>query len=436
MSSILNKKRLLRGRTVGFTLIGIMAFLVFGFVFIADEPLTVQITDEIDIQICPPYCDEAFFELPVPEFEVRTMEATPIITTTDDLGNSVTTRGETTFLQQITGFSITMTGDPNNTFDDGRLKIELELVTDLQTDERITVIGSLESIESSITGGNTATVGFADSGLTEQGVFVAELLNIRIDDLVPDVEAVFHYDFVVGDITVDFDQIKFSNEAPFTIYSVDYASGGDLSVGIDDPPLPFPLPEICDPEILNSTGICAPLCTNENPCEGGGLPIGEPCTDCEIIIIVEEIPPIPEEVIVEEVVEDVPNITCPSVEFDSISFLFPTNEISGTTTLWDKTADGSDKINADLRNNRNCDLEVAIDSQWRAVTGEVFVTQISGITILTNQTVALVSQPFDGRADCNGSCAGQEVQFCFFGQVSELDDTEIVDEFCGKKFFR
>lgn len=427
MSSRLNKKRLLRGRSVGFTLIGIMVFLVLGFVFISDEPLTVQVTDDFDIQVCPPYCDEAFFELPVPEFEVRTMEATPVITTTDDLGNSVTTRGETTFLQQITGFSITMTGDPNNTFDDGRLKIELELVTDLQTDQRITVIGSLESIESSIAGGNTATVGFADSGLTEAGVFVAELLDIRIDDLVPDAIAVYHYDFVVGDITVDFDQIKFSNEAPFTIYSVDFASG-DLSVGIDDPPLPFPLPEICDPEILNSTGICAP--PDSSPVD----PV--PCGNCDITIILEEIPQIPEEVIVEEVVEDVPNITCPSVEFDSISFLFPTNEVSGTTTLWDKTADGSDKINVDLRNNRNCDLEVAIDSQWRAVTGEVFVTQISGITILTNQTVALVSQPFDGSADCNGSCNGLEVQFCFFGQVSEMDDTEIVDEFCGKKFFR
>ncbi len=463
MSSRLNKKRLLRGRTVGFTLIAIMAFLVFGFVFIADEPLTVQVTEEFDLQICPPYCDEAYFEIPIPEFEVRTIEVTPIITTIDDLGNSVTNRGETTFLQQITGFSVTIAGDLEKTFDNGKLIIELELLTDLLSDESISVLGSLESLETSEFGGNTGTIAFTDSGITREGIFVAEILNVRIDQLVPQAKGTYHYDMVITDITVDFDDIKFSNEQPFVIYSVDFVNADPQlfeilpfpidngfefpdPIGIDpcesldfvianpdvcsDFLLPDQILPFCDPEILDSTGICA--------FEGGGLPItGIPCTDCDIIIIQEDIPPIPDDAIVEEVVEDVPNTPCFETKFDSISYLSPTVEVSGTTSFFTTTPEGLDQTVIDVRNNRNCDLDVALGSKWVSNTGEIFISDLEDITIPTNATIPFKSILFDSTTACAGfACSGQKVTSCFFGQVSTTDPIEIIDESCGNKFFR
>ena len=147
-----NVLRLRRGRTVGLGLIVIMGFLLFGFVFLVDEPTQIVIVpddpftpedEEIVIEL-PPIEDILDLEVPIPEFEPRTLSMTPIVTTTDDLGVSTTIRGETTFLSSLLGFDITLTGVEGQTFDDGRLKIELEFVTDKTTDEPILVSGELD----------------------------------------------------------------------------------------------------------------------------------------------------------------------------------------------------------------------------------------------------------------------------------------------------
>jgi len=470
MSARLNVLRLRRGRTVGVGLLAVMGFLIFGFVFLVNEPLIIEVTDDFDLEICPPYCDEAYLEIPLPEFDVRTMEVTPIITTIDDLGNSVTTRGETTFLQQITGFSVTIAGDLTKTFDNGKLIIELELLTDLLTDESITVLGSLESVETSEFGGNTGTIAFTDGGITREGIFVAEILNIRIDQLVPLAKGTYHYDMVITDINVDFDNIEFSNEQPFTIYSVDFVNADPrlfeifpLPIPIDngfefpdpigiDPcesldfvienpdicgdfaiPLPEPLPEqilpFCDPEILDLTGICAP--PDSSPAD----PV--PCGNCDIMIIQEEIPQIPDDTIVEDVVPDIPNTPCFETKFDSISYLFPTVEISGTNNFWGTTPEGLDQNSADVRNNRNCDLDIALGSKWVSTTGEIFISDLEDITILTNATIPFKSVVFDSNDGCGGfACAGLKVTSCFIGHVSTTDPVEVIDDFCGNKFFR
>ncbi len=429
MSARLNVLRLRRGRTVGIGLLAVMGFLIFGFVFLVNEPIIIEVTDDFDLQICPPYCDEAFLKVPIPEFDVRTMEVTPIITTIDDLGNTVTNRGETTFLQQITGFSVTIEGDLEKTFDrSGKLIIELELLTDLLSDESISVIGSLESVETSEFGGNTGTIAFTDGGITREGIFVAEILNVRIDQLVPLAKGTYHYDMVITFINIDFDNIFFSNVQPFTIYSVDFVNADPRIIDFID--LPEPLPEFCDPQILNDTGICAPL-ESILPAD----PV--PCGNCDILLIQEEIPQIPDDAIVEEVVEDVPNTPCFETKFDSISYLFPTVEISGTNNFWGTTPEGLDQNSADVRNNRNCDLDVALGSKWVSATGEIFISDLEDITIPTNATIPFKSVAFDSTDGCGGfACAGLKVTSCFIGQVSTTDPVEVIDEFCGNKFFR
>ena len=168
-------------------------------------------------------------------------------------------------------------------------------------------------------------------------------------------------------------------------------------------------------------------------------PLGkiEAPTDDPIIIINETDPIIVEEVIPEE---DTAFLPCPSVETDSISILFPSLGVSLTTALWDKIIiDGKshDIINVDIRNNRNCDITLAVGSQWQRVTGQIFKSDIEEFTVVTNGTKPFSSIPFDGTIDCNaGSCAGQEIQWCFIAKATVDDVTEIVDPFCGKKFYR
>lgn len=392
---------MIRSRTTGVILVGIMAFLVLGVLFVTpDEPTQIQIQannpetpEDEEIVIDIPTIEQVFdLQVPIPTFEPREIGITPIITTTDDDGIANVIRGETTFLQLLTGLTITQAGDPDKTFDNGRLLIEIEVdVQNPEATNRIFIDALLSIIFDDDPATKALAVPIPNTGNLVNGTIKAKVFDARIDQLVTkDGESKF--DFILDRFNVSF------------------------------PPELQPASLLLTPDfgLVNSTEIYS-VTFNQSP--------------TETIIETQEVNGT-EIVVVEDVEEDIPNIACPDIKFDSVSYLFPTDEVSGTTKLWDKTADGSDIINVDLRNNRNCDLEIGLGSLWRSTSGEVFVTELNGITILTNQTVPFRSQPFDGSADCNGNCAGLEIQWCFIGQVSETDETEIIDDFCGKKFFR
>jgi len=381
----------------------------------ADDPIT-PMNEEIVIELPP--IEEVFdLAVPIPTFEPLQVAITPVITTTNDLGVSVTTRGDRTFLQDITGLDITISGQPDVTYNMGTINIDMEVDTGLLPPDEFGVSGALaRSCWAShiLRNGemlNTAsqfavpnpTFGIGSFGCANYvigGASPTELVNIfdnsQIGEIIID----------SGATTLEFILERFS-----------------VSLNVEDPiTLAFDPLTFTQFNLTNSIKVYEASFQN-NP----------------IIIINETIPENATEIIVEEVVmEDLPFNPCPDVLFDSISFLFPTNEISGTTALWDKTpVDFFDIINIDVRNNRNCDLDIAIGSKWRAVTGQLFVSEIAQINIITNQTIPFRSIAFDADMDCAGtSCSGQEIQWCFFGQVSTTDPVEIINEFCGKKFFR
>ncbi len=422
-----NVLRLRRGRTVGLGLIVIMGFLLFGFVFLVDEPTQIVIVpddpftpedEEIVIEL-PPIEDILDLEVPIPEFEPRTLSMTPIVTTTDDLGVSTTIRGETTFLSSLLGFDITLTGVEGQTFDDGRLKIELEFVTDKTTDEPILVSGELDVFSPATREvpeglaviqvcpprcGNilVSTIQIGASGLTDAGIFVVGIYNDRIDSL------------------VDPNLFDGSYLARFQL--------NKLNIGFDGQEFAMPTTE--EEQV---TQVTEPLVIYE---------LGYTISGNQIEIDEQTIPMNATEATIEEVVtEDTPFVPCPlPVKADSISILFPSIGVSGTSALWDKiTIDGKshDIINVDIRNNRNCDLTLAVGSEWKRVTGEIFKSDIETFLVTTNSTQPFSSIPFDGTVDCNaGSCAGQEIQWCFIAKATVDDVTEIVDPFCGKKFYR
>jgi len=423
-----NVLRLRRGRTVGLGLIVIMGFLLFGFVFLVDEPTQIVIVpddpltpedEEIVIEL-PPIEDIIDLEVPIPDFEPRTISMTPLITTTDDLGVSTTIRGETTFFEGLLGLDITLTGVEGQTFDDGRLQIELEFVTDTTTDGIISVIGELEVFSpatSEVPEGQAViqvcpprcgnilltTDQFSDSGQTVGGIFVTQIYNDRIDSLVSQnqLDGSYLARFQLSELNIGFDNQQFvlttteeeqvtQVTEPLVIYELAYTISGFNQIVIDEQTIP-----------MNAT---------EAPIE-------------------------------EVVTEDTPFVPCPlPVKTDSISILFPSIGVSGTSALWDKILiDGKshDIINVDIRNNRNCELTLAVGSQWQRVTGEIFKSDIETFLVPTNSTQPFASIPFDGSIDCNaGSCAGQEIQWCFIAKATVDDVTEVVDPFCGKKFYR
>ena len=202
MSARTNVLRLRRGRTVGFGLIVIMGFLLFGFIFLVDEPTKIVIVpddpatpidEEIVIEL-PPIEEIIDLQVPIPTFEPRTLSMTPIVTTTDDLGVSTTIRGETTFLTSLLGLDITLTVVEGQTFNNGFLKIELEFVTDKTTDEAIFLMGELDIFSPATPFvpegigviqvcpprcGNIliSTNPISVTGLTQAGVFVTEIFN-------------------------------------------------------------------------------------------------------------------------------------------------------------------------------------------------------------------------------------------------------------------
>ncbi len=428
MSARLNVLRLRRGRSVGIGLLIVMGFLLFGFIFVGDEPTQIVIIpddpqtpedEEIVIEL-PPFVKIIDLEVPIPEFEPRTITMTPLVTTTDDLGVSTTIRGEPTILEGLLGLDITLTGVEGQTFDDGRLKIELELITDRTEDSQISVNGELDVFSPASAEvpeglaviqvcppqcGNVlvSTEKFTDAGFTEAGVFVTEIFNNRIDSFVSAnlFDGSYLARFQLNQLQILFDNNEFALKTtevqcvttpcppvtePFVIYELSYTISGFFQL-----------------EIIEQT---IPMNATEAP--------------------------------VEQVVEeDIPTIPCPDVKNDSISFLFPSNEISGTTKLWDKTVEGFDIINVDIRNNRNCDLTLAVGSQWQTVTGQIFKSDIEEILMATNSTIPFSSISFDSAMDCSPtSCAGLQIQWCFISKATIDDVVEIVDPFCGKKFYR
>jgi len=374
-----NILRLRRGRTVGIGLIVIMGILIFGIVFV-DEPLSVQITDDFDLEICPPYCIPAIIPIPPPTFEPKIILMTPIFTTIDDLGNEDVKRGQGTFLEEIAGFTIT-SPFTNATFDNGILLIDLEFDTQSFEQNTISVIGildlekvtffpppdvtcdALDSILSDTCPPPPAGSGiefelqesilFSSIGITQDGIFTTNIFDRRIDSFAE--SGTNNYDFVIKDTTIQFSFAEFQLLFPARIGGVTFTN---QIVGS----------EIVDLDV-NGTDI----------------------------------------VIVEDVIEDISFVPCPlPVLSDSISILFPSIEISGTNDIWDKTSEGFDIINVDIRNNRNCDLTLAIGSQWQRVNGEILKSEIEEFLVPTNSTIPLSSIQFDSESDCivgSGSCS-------------------------------
>ena len=248
-----------------------------------------------------------------------------------------------------------------------------------------------------------STEKFSDAGFTEAGVFITEIYNNRIDSLVS-------LDLLDGSYLARFQlnqlQIIFDNNQ-FALKTTDVQC------------VTTPCPPLTEPLVIYELAYTL-----------SGFN--------QIVIDEQTIPMNATEAPVEQVVEeDTPTTPCPDVKDDSISFLFPTDEVSGTRNLWDKTVEGFDIINVDIRNNRNCDLTLAVGSQWQRVTGQIFKSDIEEILMATNSTIPFRSIPFDSAMDCGGStCAGLEIQWCFIAKATVGDVTEIVDPFCGKKFYR
>jgi hypothetical protein len=427
-----SKTRKVRARVAGIIVL-VMAFgLIFFFGF--NEPTAIAINDETDVIICPPICDEPFFEIPIPTFEGDTIEMTPIITVVDDTGFESSVRGETTILQSFLGLNIAEITVGERVYSNGKLFIDLELNAntgdELQVEKQIRVTGTLQSVETNLSDldvpENSVDVSFSVLGGTTAGIQVTRILDTRIDALVPDETGTFSYNFLLLDLTLEVEPLRDPNIAI------------DTSIGATFPtPSLFTLPTTV---VQCITAPCPPL---TNPVLLGTatfesrLPemILAPPDDSIIIIPVTD--PIP---IVEVIEEDTPFLPCPSVETDSISILFPSLGVSLTTALWDKIIiDGKshDIINVDIRNNRNCDITLAVGSQWQRVTGQIFKSEIEEFTVVTNGTKPFSSIPFDGTIDCNaGSCGGLEIQWCFIAKATVDDVTEIVDPFCGKKFYR
>jgi hypothetical protein len=456
-----NVLRLRRGRTVGLGLIVIMGFLLFGFVFLVDEPTQIVIVpddpftpedEEIVIEL-PPIDDFLDFEVPIPQFDPIEISLTPIITTTDSLGVEDVVRGETTFLQAF-GLDLIQVGVPDKTFDNGNIKIELEFDTgNIFPMEIFFVKPSLDVV--TIESGGTFTNTFAVPPKTSQGTDVITVIGIQAQT--PDctlelpciigtstggIFTINIFESPIGDIP-----LGESITTNFILTQLDVNISEDKVVGIEDPALlPTPLPSLP----LAITEAIIPIDTDTR-IEPVNFILTQPtqlysvtfANEDLVIELVEQIVNATEIVVEEVVTEDIPFVPCPlPVKTDSISILFPSIGVSGTSALWDKILIDDklhDIINVDIRNNRNCDLTLAVGSQWQRVTGEIFKSDIETFIVSTNSTQPFSSIPFDGSVDCGtpaGNCAGLEIQWCFIAKATVDDVTEIVDPFCGKKFYR
>ncbi len=279
---IVNRNRLIRSRTTGVILVGVMIFLVFGILFVTpNEPTQIQIQadnpetpEDEEIVIDIPTIDQVIgLEVPIPEFEPREISITPVITTTDDNGVEDVMRGETSFLQAITGFSITQAGDPDKTFDNGRLKIEIEVdVQNPEATNRISTDHLLFAIFNDDITTKALTVGIPTGGNLVNGTFLAKLFDARIDQLVKE-DGESKFDFILERFNVAF--------LPESVNTV-----------------PFSLIITPDFGLVNATHIYS-VTFNQSP--------------TEVIIEQQEVNST-EIVIVEEVIEDIPNQPCPDVK--------------------------------------------------------------------------------------------------------------------------
>jgi len=311
-----SSKRKLRARTAGIIVL-VMAFaLVFFFAF--NEPTAVAINDQTDVIICPPICDEPFFQIPIPTFEGDTIEMTPIITVVDDIGFETSIRGETTILQRFVGLEVVSISIGERSYKNGNLFIDLEFNTntgdELQVEQQILVTGTLQSVETKLSDldvpENSVDISFSVLGGTTAGIQVSRILDTRIDALVPNQSGTFSYNFFLLDLTLEVEPFRDPNIAI------------DTSIGATfEPPRLFtlpttvvqcvtaPCPPLTNPILLGTATFDATIATIESP-------IDDP------IIIINETDPIP---IVEVIEEDIPFVPCPSVETDSITFLFPSS---------------------------------------------------------------------------------------------------------------
>ncbi|MCP6727165.1 MAG: hypothetical protein KJI69_04015 [Patescibacteria group bacterium] len=392
-----NVLRLRRARIVGLGLILVMGFLIFGLVFLSEptqiviipnNPMTPE--DEEVVITIPTFPPD--FGVPIPTFEPETLSVTPIVTLIDDLGNKDVTRGETTFLSQFTGLEITRAGT-NATYDNGRIQIDLEFETD--TTEPILISGTYFL--------QVDPVGFfARTSLTQtqtvDGIATIQIYDVRVDQVaIEDGENKIGY--VLKNLNVIFRQ-------------------PDIPQIVQLSPLLIPDFGLSNPVVIYNVTFnnAQAILVEEQIVNGSGIEI------------------------VADVTEDIPFVPCPlPVKADSISILFPSIGVSGTSDLWDKTPEGFDIINVDIRNNRNCDLTLAVGSQWQRVNGEILKSDIEEFLVTTNSTQPFASLPFDGNVDClsgTGTCSGQEITWCFIAKATVDDVTEIVDPFCGKKFYR
>lgn len=417
-----------------------------------DDPVTPE-DEEIVIEL-PPIEEIIGLEVPIPELDVPIeISLTPIITLTDSLGVEEVIRGETTFLQALTGLDIIQVGGgTDKTYDNGNIKIELEFDTgNIFPKEIFLVKPSLETI--TIESGGKFLFVFTVPPKTSQGTDVISVIGIEAQT--PDctlelpciigtstggIFTVTIFDSPIGDfplgetITTD-----------FFITKLEVNISEDQVLGIEDPEfLPTPMPslplDILQPIIPQDTQ------TRTDPVD---FALAERTqiysvtfTNVDLVVELVEQTVNATEIVVEEVVtEDTPFVPCPlPVKLDSISILFPSIEFSGTNALWDKIIIDEkihDIINVDIRNNRNCELTLAVGSEWKRVTGQIFKSDIETFLVPTNGTLPFKSIPFDGTIDCNaGSCGGLEIQWCFIAKATVDDVTEIVDPFCGKKFYR
>lgn len=422
-----------------------------------DDPVTPE-DEEVVIEL-PPIEEIIGLEVPIPEIDDPIeISLTPIITLTDSIGGEDVIRGETTFLQALTGLSIIQVGGgTDKTFDNGNIKIELEFDTgNIFPMEIFIVKPSLETI--SIESGGKFLSVFTVPPKSSQGTDVISVIGIEAQT--PD--CTLELPCIIGTPTGGIFTINIF-DSPIgafplgeTITTNFILTKLEVNISEDKPEFATQLDPTPMPVVIVEEETPVELTVNEffpqipqdtqTRIDPVDFVLAEPTqiysvTFANVDLVVELVEQTVNatEIVVEEVVtEDTPFIACPlPVKLDSISFLFPSIDVSGTNEFWNKTPEGFDIVKTEVRNNRNCELTLAIGSEWKRVTGAIYKSDIETFLVPTNGTIPFSSIPFDPTIDCNsGSCSGQEIRLCFVAKATVDDVIEIVEPFCGKKFYR
>lgn len=360
-----NTARLVRSRTTGAVMLGIFTFLIIAFLFGFNEPTQIG-----DIPICPPFCDEPFsdavgFDTKVPTFDERTIAITPIITLTNDDGQDTTFSGKTTF---FTPFAIS-TPEAVGTFDDGRLKIDLNFETDTQRDEEIIYTGTLTILNN---GNMTDQLDVSDNGFTENAEFLTTIFNDKVNTFVTE-SGKNRISFVLDMILV-FDEVTW-DISDYQVYTATFNNQDQTTI------------------------------EDQNTGEGEA----------------NEVPP----------EDDNPLQNCSDKRFDSISPLFPTTEVSGFSGASQviQIENGMTTINVEMRNNRNCILEVYhelnIDDSGTIIHTDSFDMMYPAMTQLPVKI---------GSFD-ESTVQGNLYVWCVETLRSQTDREDVAGSFCGVKIF-